>query len=91
MCLYLLLTTQIQYNQVCRINYIEYIIISEDGAYSNVDYNYTDYSFPTNGTVTSNDVSEIIISPESDLTKRGVTVGKYNLYYNEFVRICKIE
>ncbi len=48
-------------------NYIEYIITDNVESFKLVDLNYNRYSFPTNGTVTSNNISSIIFDPASDI------------------------
>jgi len=63
-------------------DYIEYIITTPNNSFQTVDYKYTDYSFPTNGTVISSSVSDIIINPDLDLGSRGFDNGEYNVYYN---------
>jgi hypothetical protein len=63
------------------VNYIEYTIVTPDSSFSTVDYNYNGYSFPNSG-VTSNSISDIIINPETDLTRKGFTNGEFNVYYN---------
>jgi hypothetical protein len=64
------------------LNYIEYVISTPNNSFQTVDYNYSAYSFPTNGTVTSNRISSIDINPTSDLGRNGFTSGEYNVYYN---------
>ncbi len=63
------------------VNYIEYTVSTLDKSFLTVDYNYQGYSFPNNK-VTSNSISDIIINPESDLTKKGFENGEFNVYYN---------
>ena len=63
------------------IDYIEYTISTPNNSFFTIDYNYKDYSFPTDG-VTSDSISDIIINPEIDLAKNGFTSGEYNVYYN---------
>jgi hypothetical protein len=62
-------------------NYIEYTIQTLDESYTTTDYNYNRYSFPKSG-VTSNNIGDIIISPENDIANYGFTSGEYNVYYN---------
>jgi hypothetical protein len=62
-------------------NYIEYTIEAIDGSFSTTDYNYNRYSFPNIG-ITSNNISDIIINPENDITSNGYVGGEYNVYYN---------
>jgi len=64
------------------VDYIEYIITTPNNSFQKVDYRYDGYSFPTNGTVVSSSVSDIIINPELDLSVRGFDNGEYNVYYN---------
>jgi hypothetical protein len=62
-------------------NYIEYTIETIDGSFITTDYNYNRYSFPNSG-VTSNNIGDIIINPESDITSNGYSGGEFNTYYN---------
>jgi hypothetical protein len=62
-------------------NYIEYTIQTLDESFTTTDYSYNRYSFPKSG-VTSNDIGDIIISPENDIANYGFTSGEYNVYYN---------
>ena len=63
-------------------DYIEYIIKSNTSNFQLVNYAYNGYTFPDNGTVTSNVISSIVINPEKDLIERGLTLGNYNTHYN---------
>lgn len=63
-------------------DYIEYVVSTTNSSFQTVDYNYNTYSFPTNGTVTSNNINSIEIDPTSDLSRKGITSGDYNVYYN---------
>jgi hypothetical protein len=74
--------TQIETTFNPSTDYIEYVISTVNNSFQIVDYNYNAYSFPTNGTVTSNDISSIEIDPTSDINRRGITSGEYNTYYN---------
>ena len=65
-----------------NVNYIEYVITDTFNSFTLVDYQYNRYSFPTNGTVTSNDVSSIDIDPTSDFQLQNLNVGDYIVYYN---------
>jgi hypothetical protein len=65
-----------------NIDYIEYIISTPNNSFQTIDYKYSGYSFPTNGTTISSSVSDIIINPEIDLSKKGFNNGEYNVYYN---------
>ena len=64
------------------IDYIEYVVSTTNSSFQTVDYNYNTYSFPTNGTVVSNNINSIEIDPTSDLSRKGITSGDYNVYYN---------
>jgi hypothetical protein len=63
-------------------DYIEYIIKSNTSNLQLVNYAYNGYTFPNNGTVTSNVISSIEINPQKDLIERGLTLGNYNTYYS---------
>jgi len=63
-------------------DYIEYVIKSNTSNLQLVNYAYNGYTFPDNGTVTSNVISSININPEKDLNERGLILGNYNTYYN---------
>jgi hypothetical protein len=63
-------------------NYIEYVISTPDDSFQTIDYKYSNYHFPTNGTVITSSVSDIIIDPEGDLIKKGFDNGEYDVYYN---------
>jgi hypothetical protein len=64
------------------IDYIEYVITTPNKSFKNVDYNYNNYTFPTNGTVTSNAISNIDIDPISDINRKGYNSGDFETYYN---------
>ena len=64
------------------IDYIEYVVTTPNNSFQTVYYNYNSYSFPTDGTVLSNNISSIEIDPELDITSRGFNNGEYNVYYN---------
>jgi hypothetical protein len=64
------------------LDYIEYVVSTPNNSFQSVDTNYNNYSFPTNGTVTSNLISSIEIDPSSDITRKGFNSGEYNTYYN---------
>ena len=64
------------------INYIEYVITDANESFKLVDENYNRYSFPTDGTVTSNNISSIIFDPGSDIQTKNLNVGNYIVYYN---------
>ena len=63
-------------------DYIEYVIKSNTSDLQLINYAYNGYTFPNNGTVTSNAVSSIDINPQKDLFERGLTLGNYNVYYS---------
>jgi len=63
-------------------DYIEYIIKSNTSNLLIVNYNFLNYFFPTNGTVTSNAISDIEIDPIPDLNRSGINLGSYSTYYN---------
>jgi len=63
-------------------NYIEYIITDSAESFKLVDLNYNRYSFPTDGTVTSNNISSIIFDPASDIQSKNINSGEYIVYYN---------
>jgi hypothetical protein len=63
-------------------NYIEYIITDSANSFKLVDLNYNRYSFPTNGTVTSNNISSIILDPTSDIQSKNINAGEYVVHYN---------
>lgn len=64
------------------VDYIEYVIQSNNNSFIRVDYNYNRYRFPVNGTVISNNISSIEIDPISDLTNSGFNSGEYITTYN---------
>jgi hypothetical protein len=64
------------------VDYIEYIVSTPNNSFQTIDYKYDGYSFPTNGTTISSSVSDIIINPELDLSRKGFNNGEYNVYYN---------
>jgi len=78
----LIAPTQIEATFNPSVDYIEYVISTVNGSFQIVDYNYSAYSFPTNGTVISNNISSIEIDPTSDINRKGITSGEYNAYYN---------
>ena len=63
-------------------DYIEYVITTSNKSFKNVEYNYNDYRFPTNGTVVSNNINNIDIDPIRDINKKGYNVGEFEVYYN---------
>ena len=63
-------------------DYIEYVISTPNKSFQTVDYRYNNYSFPTNGTVISNNISSIEIDPTADINRKGLSNGDYNVYYN---------
>ena len=78
----LISSTQIEATFNPSTDYTEYVITTVNNSFQIVDYNYNTYSFPINGTVTSNDINSIEIDPTSDLNQKGITSGDYNVYYN---------
>ena len=64
------------------LDYIEYIVQTKNKSFIAIDYDYKGYAFPINGTVTSNDISNIEIDPVSDLSKQGVGGGDFITNYN---------
>ncbi len=78
----LIIPTQIEAVFNSSTDYIEYVISTINNSFQTVDYNYNAYSFPTDGTVVSNDISSIEIDPVKDINSRGITSGDYNVYYN---------
>jgi len=75
-------STQVEATFNPSTDYIEYVVSTVNSSFQTVDYNYNTYSFPINGTVTSNNINSIEIDPASDLSRRGITSGDYNVYYN---------
>jgi hypothetical protein len=63
-------------------DYIEYVVKSNTSGKSLVNYDFKNYSFPTNGTVTSNAIDNIELTPESDLNRAGFNLGSFTTYYN---------
>ena len=64
------------------VDYIEYVIKSNTSKLIIVNYDFKNYSFPTDGTVLSNAISNIELNPESDLNRAGFSLGNYSTYYN---------
>ena len=64
------------------IDYIEFVVNSIDGSYQTIDYDYKNYLFPTNGSITSTSTNQLDINPSLDLSRLGITTGEYNVYYN---------
>ena len=75
-------STQIEATFNPATDYIEYVVSTTNNSFKTVDYNYNTYSFPTNGTIVSNDISSIEINPTTDLSRKGISTGDYNTYYN---------
>jgi hypothetical protein len=75
-------STQIEATFNPNTDYIEYVVSTINNSFQTVDYNYNTYSFPTDGTVVSNNINSIEIDPTSDLSRKGITSGDYNVYYN---------
>ena len=66
------------------INYIEYVITDNNNSFKIVDEQYNKYSFPTDGTITSNFISSIDLDPVSDIKNKNLNVGNYITHYNFF-------
>jgi hypothetical protein len=66
------------------VNYIEYIITDSNETFKLTDLNYNRFSFPTDGTVTSNEISSIIFDPANDIATKNLNAGEYITYYNFF-------
>ena len=75
-------STQIEATFNPNTDYIEYVVSTINNSFQTVDYSYNTYSFPTDGTVVSNNINSIEIDPTSDLSRKGITSGDYNVYYN---------
>ena len=58
------------------LDYIEYVISTPNNSFQSVDTNYNRFSFPTNGTVTSNQINSIEINPSSDISAKGFNSGE---------------
>jgi len=78
----LVTTNQVPASFDPNVDYIEYIVTSPNSSYLNIQYDYNNYSFPLDGTVTSDSISDIIINPLGDIGSLGVTSGNFNSYYN---------
>ena len=65
-------------------DYIEYIITDNNNSFKIVDGQYNNYTFPSDGTVTSNFISSINFDPLIDIRNRNLNVGDYVTYYNFF-------
>jgi len=64
------------------VDYIEFVVNSPNNSYQNINYDYKDYIYPTDGTVVSDSTSQLEVNPSADINKLGITGGEYNLYYN---------
>ena len=64
------------------VDYIEFVVNSPNSSYQEINYDYKNYIYPTDGTVTSNATSQLEINPSVDINQLGITGGDYNLYYN---------
>jgi hypothetical protein len=71
--------TQSSFNP--SVDHIDYYISTPNNSFSTINYNYSRYSFPTDG-VTSNNISNIQIDPETDLINQGFNSGEYIVSYN---------
>ena len=78
----LIQSSQIEATFDPSLDYIEYVISTPNNSFQSVDTNYNRFSFPTNGTVTSNQINSIEINPSSDISAKGFNSGEYNVYYN---------
>ncbi len=78
----LIQSTQIEATFNPSTDYIEYVISTTNNSFQLVDYTYNNFSFPTNGTVTTNNISSIEIDPTTDITRRGLSSGNYKVFYN---------
>jgi hypothetical protein len=78
----LIQSTQIGTTFNPSIDYIEYVITTPNKLFKNVEYNYNNYAFPTNGTVVSNNISDIDIDPIGDINRKGYNNGDFETYYN---------
>jgi hypothetical protein len=78
----LIQSSQIEATFDPSLDYIEYVISTPNNSFQSVDTNYNRFSFPTNGTVTSNQINSIEIDPSSDISAKGFNSGEYNVYYN---------
>ena len=75
-------TSQIESFFNPSVNNIEIIVDSPNNSYQYINYNYKDFIYPVDGTVTSESTSELEINPTADINKLGIAGGNYNLYYN---------
>jgi hypothetical protein len=66
------------------IDYIEYVITDNNNSFKIVNEQYNGYSFPTDGTVTSNFISSITFDPLTDIRNLNLNVGDYVAHYNFF-------
>ena len=64
------------------IDYIEYVITDNNNSFKIVNGQYNGYSFPTDGTVTSNFISSINFDPLLDIRNLNLNVGNYITHYN---------
>jgi hypothetical protein len=71
------------------LDYIEYVVTTNNKSFIRIDYNYNRYKFPTDGTVTDNVISTINIDPVLDLSSYQINTGDfittYNFYRNELL------
>jgi len=64
-------------------SYIEVNVYDLNSSLLYNDYNYTSYIVQNDGqSATSDEISTLIIDPESDLTNIGFDQGEYNIYYS---------
>ena len=64
------------------VDYIEFVVNSPNNSYQDINYDYKNYIYPTDGTVISESTSQLEINPSADINRLGITGGEYNLYYN---------
>jgi hypothetical protein len=64
------------------IDYIEYVVTDNNNSFKIVNGQYNGYSFPTDGTVTSNFISSINFDPLLDIRNLNLNVGNYITHYN---------
>jgi hypothetical protein len=71
--------TQSSFNS--SIDYIEYTLSTIDKSYLNTNYSFSNYSFPNSG-ITSNNITDIILDPSSDVKNNNISGGEYIAKYN---------
>jgi hypothetical protein len=78
----LIQSTQIEATFNPSTDYIEYVISTTNNSFQTVDYGYSNYHFPTDGTVVTNSINLIEINPVTDINSKNISSGDYNVYYN---------